>query len=89
MNDSDGISLADSLNAREYQCAAYGGPWVAWSVIRDNSMGGISLAARNGSATAGHGASCILVFGSIHGEGPGWRKSVDWQGIPANAKQSK
>ena len=67
MNDSDGISLADSLNSHESPCAAYGGPWIAWSVVRDNSMGGISLAARNGSATAGHGAlpccAAVTVFG--------------------------
>ena len=31
-------------------CGDYGGPWIRWSVIRGNSLSGISLAAINTTA---------------------------------------
>ena len=53
MARSDGISIRDSFMSKTGEggaCAAYGGPWVRWSAIRGNTMGGISQAALNQSA---------------------------------------
>jgi len=47
MIDSDGISLrAANEDSGEAQCAAFVGPWVRYAVIRANSVGGISEAAK-------------------------------------------
>ena len=68
MEASDGVGIRDSYNVKEFQCAAYGGPWVAWSVIRANQFGGISLASKNVSAMEGGGAkphcAAVSVFGA-------------------------
>ena len=66
MDSSDGISLADgfehSSNA-EWQCRGYRGPWVAWSTIRNNTLAGISDAARNISAGSAPMCAAVTVFG--------------------------
>ena len=59
-----GISLRDSYMAPSGEggaCAAYGGPWIRWSVIRANSMSGISQASLNESAKTGQPPSCAAV----------------------------
>ena len=47
----------------------YGGPWVAWAVIRANTFGGISLAAKNVSGMAGGGQKPRCADVHIHGAG--------------------
>ena len=42
-------------------CAAYGGPWVRWSVIRSNSLSGISQASLNESAKTEQPPVCAAV----------------------------
>jgi hypothetical protein len=42
-------------------CAAYGGPWVRWSVIRANSLSGISQASLNESAKTEQAPVCAAV----------------------------
>ena len=42
-------------------CAAYGGPWVRWSVIRANALSGISQASLNESAKTGAPPACAAV----------------------------
>ena len=64
MTRSDGISLRDSYMAPTGEggaCSAYGGPWVRWSVIRANSMSGISQASINSSARNGQPPDCAAV----------------------------
>ena len=52
---SDGIALNDGAGPTggphgtghpEWQCASYFGPWIRWSVIRANTLGGISVSAK-------------------------------------------
>ena len=69
MQASDGVGIRDAYNTAEYQCAAYGGPWVAWAVIRANTFGGISLAAKNVSGMAGGGQKPRCADVHIHGAG--------------------
>ena len=81
MQASDGVGIRDSYSVAEPQCAAYGGPWVAWSVVRANAFGGISLASKNISAMAGGGArprcAAVQVFGSgTHGHGFGTTSDI-------------
>ena len=71
MSRSDGISIRDSYSsptAEDGACAAYGGPWVRWSVIRNNSMGGISQASLNQSAKTGQPPSCagVSLFNALY-----------------------
>ena len=42
--------MRDGGNAGYPMCGDYGGPWIRWSVIRGNSLTGISLAAINTTA---------------------------------------
>ena len=42
-------------------CAAYGGPWIRWSVIRANQMSGTSQAALHDSAKTGGPPACAAV----------------------------
>ena len=50
LTDSNGLNLRDGGNAGYPMCGDYGGPWIRWSVIRGNSLSGISLAAINTTA---------------------------------------
>eukprot|EP00035_Acanthoeca_spectabilis_P036099 m.37761 g.37761 ORF g.37761 m.37761 type:complete len:189 (-) comp7733_c0_seq2:50-616(-) len=54
-------SISHRYNTGEFQCSKYGGPWVAWAVVRANAMDGISLAARNVSAGTGRSPNCARV----------------------------
>lgn len=54
-------SISYRYNTGEFQCSKYGGPWVAWAVVRANAMDGISLAARNVSAGTGRSPNCARV----------------------------
>ena len=67
LQSSDGISLVDNFNRGEWQCAPYGGPWVAWSAIRNNTLGGISEASRNRSAGGSDLPMCAFI--SVQGGG--------------------
>ena len=69
MNASDGVGIRDSYNVAEFQCSAYGGPWVAWSIVRSNSFSGISLSSKNASAMAGGGAKPHCAAVSVYGSG--------------------
>jgi hypothetical protein len=60
MHASDGIVLHDSGPTTEWECSKYRGPWVAWSVVRANSLTGISKAARLHLA-AGQKPQCASV----------------------------
>jgi hypothetical protein len=62
---SDGISLRDSYNTGERECAKFGGPWVRWAVIRGNDISGISKASFN-ATMPGNKPNCgaITVFGT-------------------------
>ena len=64
MTNSDGISLRESFSAPDSEqgaCAAYGGPWVRWSVIRGNHLAGISKAAWNESTATNSRPYCAGV----------------------------
>lgn len=62
MENSDGIGLSDGSGpSNEWQCAAYVGPWIRWSVVRSNTLTGVSDAARNVSASTGKLPTCASV----------------------------
>merc|ERR1711934_1308036 len=65
MDASDGISLEDGFehSNTERECRGFGGPWVAWSTIRNNTLTGISDAARNISAGSAPRCAAVTVFG--------------------------
>lgn len=71
MTRSDGISIRDSYMSKTGEngaCATYGGPWVRWSVIRSNTLSGISQASLNESEKTHSAPSCAAV--SLFHSGP-------------------
>jgi hypothetical protein len=64
MARSDGISLRDSHMAPTGEagaCAAFGGPWIRWSVIRKNALSGLSQASLSATAETGEPPVCAAV----------------------------
>ena len=71
MENSDGIGLSDGSGpTKEWQCAAYVGPWIRWTVVRSNTIAGISDAARNVSAATGKLPACGAVTLMSNGDYP-------------------
>ena len=82
MARSDGISIRDSYMSKTGEngaCAAYGGPWVRWSDIRNNTMSGISQASLNESAKTRTAPSCasVSLFHSGFTKGSGQELTSD------------
>ena len=46
LTDSDGINLRDG-GGSYFACGGYQGPWVRWSILRRNTLSGVSLASVN------------------------------------------
>eukprot|EP00756_Hemistasia_phaeocysticola_P053707 Hpha_TRINITY_DN29665_c0_g1::TRINITY_DN29665_c0_g1_i1::g.165290::m.165290 len=57
--ESDGINLRDG-GANYLACGGYTGPWIRWSVIRRNSLSGVSLASIN-TTLPGERTACSSV----------------------------
>ena len=96
MTRSDGISLRDSYLSKGGEggaCAAFGGPWVRWSVIRANIMSGISQASLNESLKNKVQPACaaVSIFATGYPEGQGSSDIVAEQNVfecPATGLQN-
>ena len=85
---SDGISLRDSYMSKNGEggaCAAYGGPWVRWSVIRGNSMSGISQASEGVQKNKSQMGLIFMISLRWHHT----RTHAPWGCIVSAAKQTK